>query len=109
MRDTVHHLIELLVAGDYSGLEETSRGRRLTAGQLRQAVEDYGQELQMPPEAVFDDLDVNEIEGSIPRSWWTSVDLWNVEEGRSDLTLEIRLTETGGNIYDIEIENLHVL
>ena len=109
MRDTVHHLIEMLVAGDYGGLEEASRGRRLTAGQLRQAIEEYGRELRMPPEAVFDDLDMNEIEGPIPRSWWTSVDLWTVEEGRSDLTLEIRLTETGGNHYDIEIENLHVL
>jgi hypothetical protein len=83
MRDTVHHLVEMLLAGDYDGLEEVSRGRRLTANQLRQAVEEYGRELLMSPEAVFVDLDVNEIEGPSPRSWWTSVDLWTVDEGRS--------------------------
>ena len=37
------------------------------------------------------------------------VDLWMVEEGRSDLTLEIRLTDTGRELYGIEIDNLHVL
>ena len=99
----------MLVAEDYDGIEEATRGRRLTAEQLRQAVEEYGRELQMPPEVVFDNLDVNEIEGAIPRAWWVLVDLWTVEEGRSDLTLEIRLTDTGGELYDIEINNLHVL
>jgi hypothetical protein len=109
IKDTVHHLVETLVAGDYDGLEEATRGRRLTAEQLRQAVEEYGRELQMPPEVVFDNLDVYEIEGAISRAWWVLVDLWTVEEGRSDLTLEIRLTETGGELYYIDINNLHVL
>ena len=109
IRDTVHHLVETLVAGDYDGIEEATQGRRLTAKQLRQAVEEYGRELQMPPEVVFHNLDVNEIEGAIPRAAWVLVDLWTVEEGRSDLTLEIRLAETGGELYDIEIDNLHVL
>jgi hypothetical protein len=109
IRDTVRRLVELLVAGDYDGIEEATRGRRLTAEQLRQAVEEYDRELQMPPQAEFHNLDVNEIEGAIPRAAWVLVDLWTVEEGRSDLTLEIRLTETGGELYDIEIDNLHVL
>ena len=98
IRDTVRRLVEMLVAGDYDSIEEATRGRRLTAEQL-----------QMPPQVVFDNLDVNEIEGAIPRAAWVLVDLWTVEEGRSDLTLEIRLTETGGELYDIEIDNLHVL
>jgi hypothetical protein len=38
MRETVHRLIEMLVQGDYHGVEEATRGRRLTAEQLRQAV-----------------------------------------------------------------------
>ena len=109
IRDTVHRLAEMLVAGDYDSIEEATRGRRLTAEQLRQAVEEYDRELQMPPEVVFHNLDVNEIEGAIPRAAWVLVDLWTVEEGRSDLTLEIRITDTGGELYDIEINNLHVL
>jgi len=109
IRETVHRLVEMLVAGEYDGLEQASRGRRLTGEQLRQAIEEYSRELRMPPGAVFDDLDLNEIEGAITRAWWAVVDLWTVEEGRSDLTLEIRLIDTGGEHYDFEIDNLHVL
>ena len=78
----------------------------MTAEQLRQEMEHYGRELQMPSEVEFDNVDVNEIEGAIPRAWWVLVDLWTVEEGRSDLTLEIRLTDTGGELYDIEMHCL---
>jgi hypothetical protein len=109
IRDAVRRLAKMLVAEDYDGLEEATQGRRLTAEQLREAVEEYGRELQMPLEVVFDNLDVIEIEGAIPRAAWVLVDLWTVEEGRSDLTLEIRLTDTGGELYDMEIDNLHVL
>src|SRR5215216_6456985 len=104
MRDTVHQVVGMLVAGDYAGLEAVSRGRRLTAEQLRQAAEEYGRELRMPPEPVFDD-----IEDVTRRAWSVLVDLWTVEEGRSDLTLELVLTETGGEQYDIQIWDLHVL
>ena len=38
-----------------------------------------------------------------------SIDLSTVEEGRSDLTLVIRHTETGIELYDIEQDNLHLL
>jgi hypothetical protein len=65
MRDTVRRLVEMLVAGDYDDLERASRGRRLTPEQSRQAVEGYGRELRMPPEAVLDNLNVNEIKGAI--------------------------------------------
>jgi hypothetical protein len=46
--DTVCHLVGMLVAGDYAGLEAVSRGRRLTAEELRQAVEEYGGDLRLP-------------------------------------------------------------
>ena len=120
--DTVRHLVGMLVAGDYAGLEAISRGRRLTAEQLREAWEEYGGglllpgvpagELRMPPESVFetfdeDNIDVFELKST--RSWAVLVDLWTVEEGRSDLTLELVLTETGGEQYDIQIWDLHVL
>ena len=112
IRDTVHRLVGMLVAEDYAGLEAASRGRRLTAAQLRQAVEEYGRKLRMPPESVFevfdeDNLDVYEL--ASPRSWAVLVPLWTVEEGRSDLTLELVLTDKGEEHYDIEIHDLHVL
>jgi len=35
--------------------------------------------------------------------------LWTKEEGRSDLTLSLHLTETPQHIYEIEVLDLHVL
>jgi len=58
---------------------------------------------------VFENLDVIEVEGARPRQWSVNVDLWTVEEGRSDLTLEITLRENEKEIYDVEIEGIHVL
>jgi hypothetical protein len=120
--DTVHHLVGMLVAGDYAGLEAVSRGRRLTAEHLREAWEEYGgdlrlpgvpaREVRMPPESVFETFDEDNIdvyELARPRSWAVLVPIWTVEEGRSDLTLEIVLTDTGGEQYDIEIVSLHVM
>ena len=63
----------------------------------------------MPPGLGFDNLDVMEFEDATPQTWSVLVDLWTVEEGRSDLTLEVLLTDTGGELYDIEIYDLHVL
>ncbi len=118
----MRRLVGMLVAGDYVGLEAVSRGRRLTGEQLRESWEEYGgdlrlpgvtaKELRMPPESVFETFDEDNlwvIERASPRSWAVLVDLWTVEEGRSDLTLEVVLTETGGEQYDIEIVNLHVM
>ena len=80
--DTVRHLVGMLVAGDYAGLEAVSRGRRLTTEQLREAWEEYGgdvrlpgvpaRELRMPPESVFETFDEDNIdvfELARPRSW----------------------------------------
>ena len=36
------------------------------------------------------------------------MDLWTAEEGRSDLTLELTLTDSRGEIYQIEIDDIHV-
>jgi len=35
--------------------------------------------------------------------------LWTKEEGRSDLTLSLQLTETPQHIYEIEVLDLRVL
>ena len=68
IRDAVRRLVEMLVAEVYDGIEEVTRGRRLTAEQLSQAVDEYGRELQMPPEVVEHNLEVNEIEDAITRA-----------------------------------------
>jgi len=82
---------------------------RLSAGTLREVVEGYGRALAPVPEGGLDHLDVVRIEGSEPAAFHVVVELWTEEEGRSDLSLELRLTDLYGGAYDIEVLGLHVL
>jgi hypothetical protein len=50
-----------------------------------------------------------EIDGALPRAWALDVNLWTEEEGVSDLTLQIRATDSHGEYYSVAIEDLHVL
>jgi hypothetical protein len=108
LRDTIRRLVELLVAKDYDEIERFTRGVRLSAESLREAVRRYGHELVVPPEEAFERLDIIEMETpSDPRKWSVRFDLWTKEEGRSDLTLELTIFD-GGEI-GAEVDDLHVL
>jgi hypothetical protein len=109
VRATIVQLLHWLVAGDYASIERTTRGVRLSAALLRQAVVDYGRTLVMPPASSLDQLDVIEVAGSTPRTWSVRVDLWTAEEGRSDLSLECTLIDRAGDLLGVEVDNLHVL
>lgn len=109
IKATVVQLLLWLVAGDYAAIERTTRGIRLSAALLRQAVVEYGRTLTMPPASVLDLLDVIEVEASNPRAWSVRVDLWTAEEGRSDLSLECTLIDRPGDLLGVEVDNLHVL
>lgn len=109
VRATVLQLLHWLVAGDYAAIEQFTLGVRLSASLLHQAIADYGRTLVMPPASSLDQLDVIEIDGSNPKAWSVRVDLWTVEEGRSDLTLECTLMDRPGDLLTAEVDNLHVL
>ena len=105
---TVGRVIGDLVRGDYAAVEGFTGAERLTADQIAQAISDYGRRLVLPPEA-SGPRSVVEIEGSNPEQWSAYVDLWTAEEGRSDLTLELTLTESSRDLYEVQIDNIHVL
>ena len=95
------------VAEDYTAVERMTCGIRLSSGQIRDAIEDYGGTVVAPPAEALDELDVIEVQGSSPRRWSVRFDLWTEEEGKSDLTME--LTVEQGTPVKIELDNLHVL
>ncbi len=112
MRKTIICVIDLLVRGEYRSLEVLSGGNRLTAEQLQQAVAEYGCRLVPPPTNTIESLvygDVGEVKGSSPTHWPVYVILWTAEEGRSDLTLDLTLVDSPGELYSVEINDLHVL
>ena len=109
VRFTVVQLLRWLVAGDYAAIERFTLGVRLSVSLIQQAIAGYGRTLAMPPPSALDQLDVVEIDGSRPKAWSVRVDLWTVEEGRSDLSLECTLIDRPGDLLAAEIDNLHVL
>ena len=109
VKTTIVQLVRWLVSGDYAAIERFTSGVRLSASLLRQAVEEYGRTLAMPPVLALDQLDVVEVDGSNPKAWSVRVDLWTTEEGRSDLSLECTLVERPGDLLIAEVDNLHVL
>ena len=104
--DTLRSVVEMLVAGNFSGVEALSGGIRLSASEIRNAIREYGESLTKPPDTAYDDLDAIEVTGSDPRRWSVRFDLWTEQEGKSDLSLEVTIIDDGPQI---EIDNLHIL
>ena len=102
-KDTVRYVVGLLASEDYDSLGRLSDGT-LTADELRLAISRYGGVVLAEP------FDLGEFEALDSGSgWWTDVDLYTVEEGRSDLTLSLTLLDASGAHYGVQIEDLRTL
>lgn len=108
LRRAAERIVLLLVEGDYAAAEAATVGR-LSAADLRLAVEQYGRTLVDLPAQALEPLEVIEILGMPRPTFHVVVDLWTAEEGLSDLSLELCLTARADHGFDIEIENLHTL
>jgi len=114
---TVRHVFSLLMQGEYDKLEDLTNSIRLSASELREEVESNGQVLAMPPDSFFErvyDPDdnhfvVTEIDNSLPTQWHVTVDLWTDEDEFADISLEMITTDNGKEVYDVEIDSLHML
>lgn len=102
----VRELAGLLVLGDYEAVIRRSAGARLSAEALASAVAEYGRRLAFAPRDAEPPLDV--VPHAAGAGWSVQVHLWTLEEGRSDLTLELTVLADAGTPYRIEVDNLHV-
>lgn len=105
----IEEVVPLLIGARYLDLEKLTGGVRLSADELKSAVESYGKKLRLPPPDAVEPRSVVEIENASPRRWSVYVDLWTEEEGRSDLTLEMTVLDGPGASHSVEIDDLHVL
>lgn len=106
---TIRLVIELLVNGEYEKLAEITGNSRLSADDIRECVKQYPGTLIMPPDRTFNDLDVIETTKPPPTEWSVRFDLWTREEGLSDLSLEMALTDCDDEFLIIRLDNIHVL
>jgi hypothetical protein len=109
IRTVVSIAVNLLVRGEYDTLESMTRGRWLSAPQLRQAVSDYPHRLVTPPDSAWDELDVLHADDLEPPTFLVDFPLWTEDEGISDLTIQLRLVEAYPSAFETEITDLHVL
>ena len=105
----VRELAAMLTRRDYAGIDSLTGGTRLTAADLLAAVSEYPATLVEPPALDAAPLDVIEIAHGAVRRWSVNVPLWSVEEGRSDLTLELTVVESPSGNFEIQVDGLHVL
>jgi hypothetical protein len=109
LETAVRNIMGLLIRREYEVVEKITRGRRLTASQLREAIEEYGRTLVTAPEEWWPTVGIIPIDPGKRPAFHVDAPLWTKEEGRSDLTLQLRLTETPQHIYESEVLDLHVL
>ena len=108
-KGTIEAVLRRLVARDFDALLQLAPRSRVTAEEVSEAVTEYGRRPVMPAVPVEELWDVVEVRDSHPRTWSINLPLWTEEEGRSDLTLEMRFTESETELYSVEIDDLHVL
>jgi hypothetical protein len=85
-----------------------TQGKRLDADQLERAVDECGRTLVSPTDAWWSSVQVTAISGSAS-AFHVAAPVWTAEEGRSDLTVELRLQESIPGVFDTEVLDLHVL
>lgn len=107
LKATVRHVTDLLANRDYDTLEQFTHQRRLSAEQLATAISEYGGTVVPLPDHALERAEAFGTESG--QACWSTVDLFTAEEGRSDLTLELTLRQSDTDLYNVEIDNLHVM
>jgi hypothetical protein len=108
IQDSTRKVIQLLVDGKYEEIEELTQGIRLTATDIRNAIEEYGCHLMHPPVEEYATLDIIEVQAAPVPTFAVCMDLWTREEGRSDLSMELTMIEEDNGVR-IELDDIHVL
>lgn len=105
----VRVVVDLLVRRQYATIEKLTGRRRLTASQIEAAILEYGRTLVAPAEGWWSIVEVTPIDAGDQPVFHVAAPLWTREEGRSDLTLELRLTETPAHVYETEVLDIRVM
>lgn len=105
----VRHVVNLLAAQEYSALQLLSGGKRLSGKDIQNAVAEYGRTIIPLPDAALQKIDYVAIAASKKEAWSVQCPIFTVEEGLSDLTLELRLQRGKSDNYEVTLDGLHVL
>jgi hypothetical protein len=102
----ISRIVDRLVARDFEAAVVCAPGSRVSAQQLRTVVEQYGRTLVALPNAEL--VDLVPIQGAKSPRWSVIVPLFTLEEGRSDLSLELTICEARSGTWEVQIDDLRV-
>jgi hypothetical protein len=108
LETAVRVIVDLLVRHEYGVVEAITRGKRLDAGELALAVDEYGRTLVPPSDDWWSTVRVTPLQKP-SSTYHVAAPLWTAEEGQSDLTLELQLEESIPGVFDTEVLDIHVL
>lgn len=106
---TVERLVDLLVEKEYSEIATLTKNQRLTEAQISEAIIEYGRTLVSPPYSFHERINIVPIINSAPTRWSVDFPLWTLEEGESDLSVELTCIDNENDIFEIEMDNIHTL
>jgi hypothetical protein len=107
LQQAVRRTMDALVGSRYTELAALTKDGRLTAAEIEGAIRDYGRTLISPPTEVYETLDVVPVTGAKPPLYSVVVPLWTLEEGRSDLSLELTVLMAGDSAI-VRLDGIHV-
>lgn len=102
----VKELYALLLNKEYQQIESLTEGVRLNAREIEDSIKDYGRNLAPYPEKV--EFDVIEIVGTEKKAWSVVAPVYTIEEGLSDLSIELTILHSASDHLKIELDNIHV-
>lgn len=108
---TVDALVSLLASRDYIAVERLTNGVRLAADDIRDALQPIQRDASHFVSFSAHDVDIVEVRDALPRRWSVNVPLYRSSGIKSDLTMSLTVTDTGGpdEFMAIELDDIHVL
>jgi len=109
---TLEFITVLFVNHSYEALIAFTSKSTLSAKELSQEVDDWKYPFILPPDVTVDNLvdgQIRKVEKGERSLWLIDMYLWTKEEGKSDLMFSLVLRSSSTILYEVEIDNLHVL
>ncbi len=108
IKQELKHIIQLLVSKSYVEIETYTNNIRMTAGEIKECIDDYGGNVISPPDSAFEHIDIIEISDLPHKEWSVRFSLWIDEEGKSDLSLDMFISVGAGENIRVELYNIVV-
>ena len=102
-------VLRYLCAHSLDDLSDRFPQSRLSAQDIAVVLSRYGARLSPPPADAGSYVSVISVQGSTFPTWSVVTPVWTEEEGRSDLSLELTISETPQSRLAVELDDLHVL